>query len=187
MKAKRVLLGRAIRYPIGTLAAAVFLSASAWSQESPLFVSLAQVMQAARDNAEVTLARHAFSAAQADIAAADHAPVPVLSAKASSIDLQNGIGGGNLLREKRIDKSVGVDWTWERGDKREARTRLAVHAAQAARAELEEASIQQQITAASAYYDLLAAQERIDHVETISRSAADLAVGAKRRLRAGNL
>ena len=43
---------------------------------------------AARDNSDVALAGHALAAARADILAADHAPAPVLSAKAASIDLQ---------------------------------------------------------------------------------------------------
>ena len=136
---------------------------------------------------DALIARHALAAAQADVAAADHPQVPVLSAKAASIDLQNGIGGGNLLRDKRIDKSVGVDWTWERGNKRQLRTRAASRNADAARADLEEVQLQQQIAAAAAYYDLLAAQERIVHVEAISRSAAEVASTAERRLRAGDL
>ena len=94
-------------------------------------VSLSQVMQAARENLDVSLARRALAAAQADVASADHAPAPVLSAKAASIDLQNGVGTGNLLRDKRIDKSLGIDWTWERGNKRELRTRAAKFSADA--------------------------------------------------------
>jgi cobalt-zinc-cadmium efflux system outer membrane protein len=82
-------------------------------------VSLTQALAAARDNLDVALSRRALEAARADVVSADHAPVPVVILKASQIDLQNGVGGGNLLRDKRIDKSAGVDWTWERGNKRE--------------------------------------------------------------------
>ena len=71
-------------------------------------LSLAQVMAASRDNGLVALARSTVDAARADILAADHAPLPLLSAKLASIDLQNGIGAGNLLRDKRIDKSIGL-------------------------------------------------------------------------------
>ncbi|MDQ6881032.1 MAG: TolC family protein [Pseudomonadota bacterium] len=163
------------------------LCAPVWAQQPVRIVSLAQVLQAARENTDVLLARDALSAAQADIATADHPQVPVLSIKASSIDLQHGIGGGNFLRDKRIDKSVGVDWTWERGHKREARTRSAVYTAQAARADLEEAQVLQQLAAASAYYDLLAVQERIEHVAAIGRSAGEVAESAQRRLSAGDL
>ena len=150
-------------------------------------LSLASTLAAARDNLEVGLARRALLAARADVTAADHPPVPVLSAKASQIDLQNGVGGGNLLRDKRIDKSVGLDWLWERGNKRELRTRQARSSAEAAQADVEELQVVQQLAAAAAFYDLLAVQERIAQVEAISRSAEQLSATAARRVRAGDL
>lgn len=150
-------------------------------------LSLAEVLQAARDNPDVVLARQALAAARADVQAADHAPVPVLSAKAASIDLDNGLGGGRLLRDKRIDKGLGIDWTLERGGKRVLRTDAAQRAAQAARSDLQEVGTQQQIAAAAAFYDLLAAQERVQQVGELARAAADLDAAAQRRLRAGDI
>ncbi|MDP3138708.1 MAG: hypothetical protein Q8N17_20530, partial [Burkholderiaceae bacterium] len=47
-------------------------------------VTLSQALQAARVNMDVTLAGHALSAARADVLSADHAPVPVMSAKLGS-------------------------------------------------------------------------------------------------------
>ena len=152
-----------------------------------LTFSLAQTLQAARNNLDVSLARRALASAQGDIAAADHAPAPVISTKAASIDLQNGIGGGNLIRQKRIDKAIGVDWTWERGNKRELRTLAAQRNAKAAQADIDETLIQQQQIAANAYFDLLAAQERINQVSAIARSAAQLSATAARRVQAGDL
>ena len=149
--------------------------------------SLAQALQAARNNLDVSLARRALAAAQGDVAAADHAPAPVLSAKASSIDLQNGIGGGNIVTQKRIDKAIGLDWTWERGNKRELRTLAAQRAVAAAQADIEETLIQQQLVTASSYFDLLAAQERIVQVDAIARSAGQLSNTAARRVQAGDL
>ena len=169
------------------LVGAALLAAASSAQQPPTPVTLPAVLQAARDNLDVSLARRALAAAQADVASADHGPAPVLSAKAASIDLQNGVGGGNLLRDKRIDKSLGIDWTWERGNKRELRTRAARFNAGAAQADLHEAQVQQQLAAAAAYYDLMAAQERISHVEAIARSAADLSATAQRRVGAGDL
>jgi cobalt-zinc-cadmium efflux system outer membrane protein len=159
-------------------------------QVSPVaaaFVTLAQALQAARSHLEVSLAERNLAAARADILSADHAPAPVLTTKTAAIDLQNGVGPGNLWRDKRIDKSVGMDWTWERGNKRELRTRAAQRSAQAAQADLEEAVLQQQLLAASAYYELLAAQERTAQVQAIAQSASELARTAQRRLRAGDL
>ena len=152
-----------------------------------LTFSLAQTLQAARNNLDVSLARRALASAQGDIAVADHAPAPVVSTKAASIDLQNGIGGGNLIRQKRIDKAIGVDWTWERGNKRELRTLAAQRNAKAAQADIDETLIQQQQIAANAYFDLLAAQERINQVSAIARSAAQLSATAARRVQAGDL
>ncbi len=150
-------------------------------------MTLAQALQAARSNIDVSLARRALAAAQGDVASADHAPAPVLTTKASQMDLQHGIGGGNLFRDKRIDKSLGMDWTWERGNKRELRTRAAQSNASAAQADIEDILVQQQQATAFAYFDLLAAQERIGQVSEISRSATQLANTANRRVQAGDL
>jgi cobalt-zinc-cadmium efflux system outer membrane protein len=111
----------------------------------------------------------------------------VLTAKASSIDLQNGLGPGNVIRDKRIDKAIGLDWTLERGDKRALRTRAAERTADAAASDLDEVVVQQQIAAAAAYWDLAAAQERVLQVTDIGKSAGDLAAASARRQRAGDI
>jgi cobalt-zinc-cadmium efflux system outer membrane protein len=154
---------------------------------APEPLTLGQALQAARGNLDVVLARSALVAAGADVTAADHAPLPVLSAKLGSIDLQNGIGGGSLLGQKRIDKSLGVDWTWERGSKRALRTQAARQAEAAAQADLEDATLQQLTAAHAAFFDLLAAQERLLQVSALERSAAQLAATAARRVQAGDL
>jgi len=103
-------------------------------------ISLDQALQAARENLEVALARRSLASAQADIASANRSPFPTLTVKVSQLDLQNGSGDGNFFTEKHIDKSLGVDWTWERGNKRELRTLSAQRAAAAAQADLEDIS-----------------------------------------------
>jgi cobalt-zinc-cadmium efflux system outer membrane protein len=157
------------------------------THSSSMSMSLVQALQAAQNNLDVSLARSAQAGAQGDITAADRAPTPVLSTKAASIDLQNGLGSGNLIRDKRVDKAFGLDWTYERGNKRELRTQAAQRLASAAQQDVEEIKVQQQITTAAAYFDLLAAQERIEQVGQISRSAAQLASTASRRVQAGDL
>lgn len=154
---------------------------------APLSVSLQQALQAAQDNLDVVLARRTLAGAQADITSADRAPFPVLSASVSQIDLQNGNGNGNAWTEQRYDKSIGLDWTWERGNKRELRTLTAQRAADAARAELQETGMQQRLAALSGFYDLLAAQERVAEIAQIERNADELARIAGRRLQAGDL
>lgn len=150
-------------------------------------VSLEQALQAARNNLDVALARNALAAARADIVSADHAPLPVLTTKLSQMDLQNGIGEGNFMTEKRVDKSIGLDWTWERGNKRELRTLTAERAATAAQADLDEIRTQQLLGVQAGFYNLLAAQERLTQVTQIERSAAQLAITAQKRVQAGDL
>ena len=150
-------------------------------------ITLAQALRAARNNVDVALARSAAVAAQADVLAADHAPHPTLSAKLSSIDLQNGIGAGNLLGDKRIDKGIGVDWTYERGNKRALRTQAAQRSASAAEADLEDTQMQQLLAASGAFFDLSAAQERIAQVEANAAGTVQIATTAARRVSAGDL
>jgi cobalt-zinc-cadmium efflux system outer membrane protein len=150
-------------------------------------ISLGEALAAAASNLDVTIATRGLAAAQADIAAADHAPLPQLSAKLSQIDLQNGIGGGNPFTQRRIDKGVGIDWTWERGDKRGLRTEAARRGAQAAAADLDEIRIQQQLATSAAFYDLLSAQGRIAELALIERSARQTAAIARTRLNSGDV
>ena len=150
-------------------------------------ISLNQALQAARNNLDVALARHALAGAQADILSANRSPFPLLSAKASQMDLQNGLGDGNIFTEKRVDKALGLDWTWERGNKRALRTLTARQAAAAAQADLDEVRTQQLLATQAGFFDLLAAQERSVQISLIERSAAHLAVTANKRLQAGDL
>lgn len=169
------------------LAACLCPPAWACAQAAMPVLTFQQALQAARDTVEVSIARRAVEGARADVTSADHAPAPVLTTKASQIDLQNGIGNGNVLRDKRIDKSVGVDWTLERGNKRELRTRAAARTADAAASDFDEVLVQQQIAVAAAYWDLAAAQERVLQVTDINRSATDLAAASARRQSAGDI
>lgn len=153
----------------------------------PQPLSLQQVLQAAQDNLEVALSRRSLAGAQADITSADRAPLPVLSAGVSQIDLKNGNGSGRVLQDRTYDKSLGLDWTWERGNKRELRTLTAQRTADAARAELQETVLQQRVAALAAFYELLAAQERLDTNTELDGNAAELARIAARRLQAGDL
>lgn len=149
--------------------------------------TLRDVLQSVQSGLEVRLARQSERGAEADIATADHAPLPVLSGKTSQIDLQNGLGAGDPLGRKRIDKSIGLDWTYERGDKRAHRTRVAEHTLAATQADTAETTAQQMLAAQAAYFDWLAARERV----RLMRENVDLANvasrGANTRLRAGDL
>ncbi len=169
------------------IACLVLLPASAWAQLSVPSVSLGQALEAASANLDVTIARSVLAAGQAEILVADRPPVPVVTLKSSQIDLQNGTGAGNLLTRKRIDKSLGVDWTWERGDKRRLRTQAATSFAQAAQADVQEIITQQQIAASNAFWELAAAQERASHVQGLYELATHLEQTTAQRVKAGDL
>ena len=164
-------------------------AAAPWGTTAPAssVLSLQQVLQAARQSPDVLAAQRALNAARADVLSANRAPAPTLSAGISSIDLQNGNGSGAFWSEKRIDKSLGLDWTWERGNKRALRTETAERSAKAAQADSQDALLVQQIGAQAAFYDLLAAQQRLQAVQAIGQSAAQLARSAQLRLKAGDL
>ncbi len=157
---------------------------AAWAQ-TPL--GLEQVLDSASANLEVSISRSLLEAARADITSADRNPFPVLSARTSSLDLQNGLGGGNVWRDKRIDKGLGLDITQERGNKRELRTRSAQSSARAAEQDLAQTRRQQLWLASMAYYDWLAQIERLRHVTALAQASRQQAQTALKRQQAGDV
>jgi len=164
------------------------LQTPVWAQAATApGLSLQDVLRAAGDSLETRIARQASAGAAADILTADHAPLPILSSKLSQIDLQNGLGSGDWVGRKRVDKSIGVDWTWERGGKRELRTRAAQRTAAAIVAEAQELQLQQMLTAQAAYFDWLAARERLQLMRGIESTSLLAVQVAQKRLAAGDL
>ncbi|MEY5099327.1 MAG: hypothetical protein RJA36_2046 [Pseudomonadota bacterium] len=155
-------------------------------QQAAAPLSLAEVLGAAARNLDVRMAEQALAASRADILAADHAPLPVLSGKASSND-QPTLNGGTLGSVRRIDRQLGVDWTWERGGKRALRTEAARKFAAASEADLKDTLTLQRLAAKDAYFDLLAAQTRQEHLDAMAQTARQLAELARRRLAAGDM
>jgi cobalt-zinc-cadmium efflux system outer membrane protein len=158
----------------------------AFAQSSSVPLSLPEVLEAARNNLDVRWAQQEAVASRADILAANRAPLPVLSAKAAAGE-QIGLANNALTSQRRIDKSLGLDWTWERGGKRALRTQATQSLAAAAQADLAETLVQQQLAAKDVFFDLLAAQERVTHVQAMAQSAKQLALTAQKRLQAGDL
>ena len=157
-----------------------------WAQPTSQPLSLTEVLEAARHNLDVRWAQQEALASQADILAANRAPLPVLSAKAAAGE-QIGLSNNPLTSQRRIDKSLGLDWTWERGGKRALRTQATQSLAAAAQADVAETLVQQQLAAKDAFFDLLAAQERVAHVGAMAQSAQQLALTAQKRVQAGDL
>ncbi len=174
------------------VAALAFSHGSVMAQTATETLGLTRVLEAARNNFDVAITRQAAEAAKADVLAADRSPFPVFTAKTSQMYLDNGVKGDQGVGpgpfgQKNIDKSGGIDWTWERGSKRALRTQSASRLANAAQADLQDMLQMQQAGAASAYFDLLAAQERNREMQALSQSALVLAKSAGLRLKAGDL
>lgn len=150
-------------------------------------LTLADLLREAERHPDVMVATTDVDSARGGITAADRAPLPQITASVASIDLQNGLGAGSLVGGKRLDKGVGVDWTWERGNKREHRVRSAEFALEAARYERLEALVQRRLAIAATYWDLLAAQERETVARENARSAAQSAAVSKTRFEKGDV
>jgi outer membrane protein, heavy metal efflux system len=182
MRSMRI-LHKNYRYSLACIALAI---SNAFAQ-TPKEITLPETLAAAVQNIDAQIAKQLLAAARADVTAANRAPLPTLSTGISQIDLQNGVGAGSWLNNKRVDKNIGFDWTLERGSKRALRTEAATQAANASTQDLREALTQQKLLASSAFFDLLAAQERIKQVGAIAASAQQLASAAAKRLAAGDL
>lgn len=150
-------------------------------------LNVEQVLHAARQSPDVMAALRTTTAARADVLAADRAPAPTLSAGAASIDLRNGNGAGSFWTQKRLDKSLGLDWIWERGNKRALRVEAAERAARAANADNQDVLVRQQIGAQGAFYDLMASQDNLRTLEDLATGARTLAKTAELRLKAGDV
>lgn len=179
-------------WAIALVTVLAFSPVSVMSQTTTETLGLTRVLEAARNNLDVAITRQAAEAAKADVLTADRSPFPVFSAKTSQMYLDNGVNGNQgigagAFGQKNIDKSGGIDWTWERGSKRALRTQTAGRLANAAQSDLQDMVQMQQAAAASAYFDLLAAQERNREMQALSQSALVLAKSAGLRLKAGDL
>jgi cobalt-zinc-cadmium efflux system outer membrane protein len=82
---------------------------------------------------------------------------------------------------------VGLDWTYERGQKRALRTQSSEKSVDANLAELKATRINQQLLAANAFFDLLAAQQKFTEVQAIAASYSQLEKVAATRLSAGDI
>ena len=150
-------------------------------------LSLAQTLEAAKQNGAAKLSQQDLAAARFDVLTADRAPLPTFSAKASTSDAGNGTALTAGSAPRKTDKSWGLDWTFERGGKRGYRTEAARLIAQAAEAELTETQLQQQLMAKDLFFDVLTAQEKTHHLKAIALAAEATASTAKVRQQAGDL
>lgn len=136
-------------------------------------------------NRDLRLAVQAYDAARADVLSADHAPNPVASYGATSINPRS-VGSGNLWG-KRVDSVFRVDQTVERGGKRELRRDVAGYVADAARLDTQAALLNARLALVDAYYDLHLADRRLAILDDIAALEARTVDAGERRLAAGDI
>jgi len=150
-------------------------------------LTLAQAEQAmAAHNPDLLAAAIALRGTQGDAVSASRRPSPELSVGTSKISRQEGIGPGRW-KDKRVDSTLGLGWTWERGGKRGWRMRQADALVEAANLSLLDGRRQQQVALTEAYFGLKAAQELQRIAAEDRRASAESLAAADKQVATGAL
>ena len=137
-------------------------------------------------NRDIALARRVQEQARADIITAGQRPNPQLSWTTQNINPNRGIGNGDP-RAKTVDSIVRIDQLIERGGKAELRTETARRLENAAGEDVGEITRQQLLALRFAYFDVLAAQDKVAASAESAQLFAKTAEAAQLRLKAGDL
>ena len=137
-------------------------------------------------NRDIALARRVQEQAGADIITAGQRPNPQLSWTTQNINPNRGIGNGDP-RAKTVDSIVRIDQLIERGGKAELRTETARRLENAAGEDVGEITRQQLLALRFAYFDVLAAQDKVAASAESAQLFAKTAEAAQLRLKAGDL
>jgi len=138
----------------------------------------------AQHNPDLLAAAIELRGTQGDAQSAARRPSPELSVGTSKISRQEGIGPGRW-KDKRVDSTLGLGWTWERGGKRGWRMRQADALVEAAQLSLLDGRRQQQVALREAYFGLKAAQELSRIAEEDRRASAESLSAADRQVATG--
>lgn len=139
-----------------------------------------------QNNRDIAMARSALLQARADVITAGQKPNPQLGLLTQNINRARGIGSGGL-RDKTVDSIVALSQTFERGDKAGLRVATASLLSTAAGADLNDSARVQLLAVRAAYFDVLAAQERLVVAQDTLQLSARTLAAATQRLRAGDL
>lgn len=172
---------------VALLSACALAGAAAPDDARAQALSLQQARTLAHDsNPDLRLAALAHEAATAAITVAGAAPNPVLTVQSFNLNPHAGIGAGSL-RSKTVDSAVRLDQLFERAGKRGLRIDNATGLAAASAFDVVDARRQLDQLVGQAYYELLAASERLQ----IYRDSAVLfdhtVAAARLRSKAGDL
>ena len=172
-------------YPMCALLAATLgcLSPGAWAQS----LTLKEALKLAQEhNPDVRQAELAVEGAQANVTIAGAAPNPVLTLQSFNINPNAGVGAGSL-RSKTVDSAVRVDQLIERGGKRALRVENADLLASASADDARDTQRQVALLVAQAYYDLMAANERLAILRDTAQLFDQTVAAAQKRRKAGDL
>jgi cobalt-zinc-cadmium efflux system outer membrane protein len=159
--------------------------ASLHSDLAQLTLRQAEVFFAVR-NRELQAGQRLVEGAEADRVTAAQRPNPNLSFNASPLNPHTGIGGGDW-RDRQIGSTVGLQQLFERGNKRELRIEAADNNIRASRGEYADIRRQQKVALYTAYYDLVAAQEKLRIASETAGLFQKTMDAVERRLKAGDI
>ncbi len=121
---------------------------------------------------------------QGDAQTAALRPATELSIGTSKVSPRHGIGPGRW-QEKRVDSTLGLGWTWERGGKRALRIRQAEALLEVAGLDMLDARRRQQVALHEAYFGLKGAQERARIADANRQSSAEQMAAADKQVATG--
>ncbi|HEV7820300.1 MAG TPA: TolC family protein [Burkholderiales bacterium] len=137
-------------------------------------------------NRELQAGQRLVEGAEADRISAAQRPNPNLSFSASPLNPHSGLGSGDL-RDKQVGSILSVQQLFERGNKRELRMDAADQNIRASRGEYADIQRQQKVALYSAYYDLVAAQEKQRIASETAALFQKTIDAVERRLQAGDI
>ena len=135
-------------------------AASLNSDLEQLTLRQAEIFFAAR-NREIQLGQRLVEGAQADRLSAAARPNPNIFINATQIGSQYPAGYDSGRLDRRADTTIGINQMFERGGKRELRIDAADQNIRASRGDYADIQRQQKVALYAAYYDLVAAQEKL--------------------------
>ena len=163
---------------------AAVLAALLWAPvASALSLAEAQRAMEAR-NPDLRAAALALRGVQGDAQTAALRPATELSIGTSKISPKHGIGPGRW-QDKRVDSTVGLGWTWERGGKRALRVRQAEALLEVAGLDMLDTRRRQQVALHEAYFGLKGAQERAQIADANRQSSAEQMAAADKQVATG--
>jgi cobalt-zinc-cadmium efflux system outer membrane protein len=172
---------------LGAPAAFIILTCANALAVEPRPLSLSQAIDSAFvRNPDLRLSALALTGADATVEIASAKPNPTLTVQTAGINPGLGIGAGPI-RSKTVDSTLRLDQLIERGGKRDFRIANAVELKRAAANDLRDVRRRLRQAVSAAYYDLLAAHNKLD----IARESAQLfdstVQAAEKRRAAGDL